>query len=135
MNIEWTEDLTTNSDQIDTQHQEMFRRFARFQAACEEGKGKKDIYNLLEFLEEYIISHLALEEKIQLDTSYPGYDAHKAEHDGFIRQFKQMKDYLASVGSTNTLVIETNLTLVNWLIHHIKGTDRTFAEFLQNNKQ
>jgi hemerythrin len=131
MLIEWTEDLATGNEQIDEQHKEMFRRFARFQTACEEGKGKEDIYYLLAFLEEYIASHLSLEEELQVKVGYPGYDDHKSEHIAFYRQLKQLKDYLATVGSTNTLLIEINLTLINWLIRHIKGTDRAFAEFLQ----
>lgn len=130
MIIEWTEDLATGNEQIDEQHKEMFRRFAQFQTACEEGRGKESLYNLLKFLEEYITAHIAEEEALQINVSYPGYDEHKAEHAGFSRQLSQMKDYLAAVGPTNTLVIETNLTLVNWLIRHIKGTDRKFARFL-----
>lgn len=43
---------------------------------------------------------------------------------------KKLEDHLHSSGPTASLVIETQMTLVNWLIRHIGGTDKELASFL-----
>src|ERR1700686_3655856 len=108
MVIVWTEDLATGYEEIDNQHKEMFRRFNDFQSACKQGKGIDELSNLLTFLDEYIRSHFALEEQLQIDHNYPGYLKHKDQHDDFIRNFKELEVKLNTRGNTATLLMQTN---------------------------
>ena len=131
MAIEWREELATGNGLIDDQHKELFKRFNNLLAACDQGKGKEEVNNLLLFLADYVRSHFAMEEELQTKHSYPGYQAHKAEHEGFIRDLHNLENESKSAGTGVALVIQTNQMITGWLIRHISGTDKQLANFLR----
>lgn len=131
MAIEWREDLVTGNDEIDNQHKELFRRFNNLLNACNQGKGNEELRNLLLFLGEYVRSHFAMEERLQVRHNYPGYLAHKEEHESFINDLHSLESRVSSEGATVALVIKTNQIMVNWLIRHISRTDKELAAFLR----
>ncbi|WP_224982205.1 bacteriohemerythrin [Geomonas agri] len=131
MNIEWTSDLAIGVTEIDEQHKEIFRRFDRLLTACNEGKGNEEVLKLLVFLEDYVKEHFAAEEKLQKGSDYPDYPAHKAQHVAFINDVDKLTRSFRDEGATLPLVIQTNRTLANWLIQHIKKVDTAFAKYLR----
>lgn len=131
MSIEWNNNLLTGVEEIDNQHKELFSRFNSLLTACNEGKGRDEVLRLLLFLDDYIKSHFAAEERLQLRHNYPGYDAHKAQHTRFIEDVDRLESQFRIEGATLPLVIQTNQTLVAWLIQHISRIDMEFAAFLQ----
>lgn len=131
MLIEWNNDLTTGYSTIDEQHKELINRFNSILDACNHGKGKEEVKNLLQFLGEYVKSHFAMEEELQQRYHYPEYALHKQEHVGFIRDFNKLQNQFDEEGATLSLVIQTNQALVDWLIRHINGTDKKLAAFLR----
>lgn len=131
MLIEWNNDLTTGNSKIDEQHKELINRFNGILDACNHGKGKAEVKNLLQFLAEYVKSHFAMEEELQQRYLYPEYTTHKQEHAGFIRDFNKLQNQFDEEGATLSLVIQTNQALVDWLIRHINGTDKKLAAFLR----
>jgi len=131
MAIEWNEKLATGNSVIDNQHKELFARFDSLLTACNERKGKDEVYNLLQFLGDYVKSHFALEERLQQESNYPHYGEHKAQHEGFIRDLQGLESQLKQEGASLSLVIQTNQTMVNWLIQHINITDREMAGYLR----
>ncbi|SRR6266567_314707 len=135
MVIVWKENLATGNEEIDNQHKELFRRFNNLQSACKQGKGSDELSGLLTFLGEYVKSHFALEEQLQIQHAYPGYQKHKEEHDGFIRNFRKLEDHLNTEGETATLMIQTNMTMANWLIRHFTWTDKELADFLHKEQK
>jgi len=133
MAIEWNEKLATGNSNIDNQHKELFRRFDTLLAACNQRKGKDEVHNLLLFLGDYVKTHFSMEEALQKNNNYPGYADHKKEHDGFIREFVKLEEQLKLEGASFPLVIQTNQTMVNWLIKHINVRDKEMAIFLRSN--
>jgi hemerythrin len=131
MAIEWREELATGNVEIDNQHKELFRRFNNLLDSCHRGEGKDEIFNMLLFLGDYVRTHFATEEQLQILHNYPGYRAHKEEHDGFIGDLRKLENQLRNEGSTFVLVIQTNQTIVDWLIRHISGTDKELANYLR----
>src|SRR5262245_15212118 len=130
MVIVWNEALATGNEEIDNQHKEMFRRFNDFQSACKQGEGLDELSNLLAFLGEYVRSHFAQEERLQIDHDYPGYLKHKEEHDSFILTLRKLEDQLIAGGTTPTLLTQTNMAMVNWLTRHFTWPDKDLANFL-----
>ena len=131
MAVEWNEKLATGNSVIDNQHKELFARFDSLLTACNERKGKEEVYNLLLFLGDYVKSHFALEERLQQESNYPHYGEHKAQHESFIRDLLRLENQLKLEGASLSLVIQTNQTMVNWLIQHINITDREMAGYLR----
>lgn len=133
MAIEWNEKLATGNSNIDNQHKELFRRFDTLIAACNQRKGKDEVHNLLIFLGDYVKTHFSMEEALQKSNNYPGYPDHKKEHDGFIREFDKLEEQFQQEGTSFPLVIQTNQTMVNWLIKHINRLDKEMATYLRSN--
>lgn len=131
MSIEWDQSLATGNSDIDSQHKELFRRFDNLLTACNQRKGKEEVQSVLMFLGDYVRSHFAMEEQLQQKHNYPDYPAHKEQHEGFILDLKKLEDQFQQEGVSLSLVIQTNQTMVNWLIKHINATDRKLANYLQ----
>jgi hemerythrin len=132
MQIDWRDDLVTGYDEIDAQHRELFARFNMLLAACNEGKGKDEVINLLGFMNAYVKSHFAAEERLQITTGYPQYAEHKDDHTKFIAEIDRLEQAFRSQGPTLALVIETNQAVVGWLIDHICQMDKALARFVNS---
>lgn len=130
MSLEWTSDLEIGQEVIDSQHQEIFARFRKFNTACNQGKGRNELYDLHTFLQRYIQEHFEQEEQLQRESGYPEYDAHCRDHELFRHKVAELATHLGNAGATATLVISTNLALTSWLVRHIQEKDKHFADFL-----
>ncbi|MBI5848062.1 MAG: hemerythrin family protein [Nitrospirae bacterium] len=131
MAIEWTEDLATGVSRIDAQHQELFRRINSLLEACNKGKGKEEVIPVVKFLEDYVVTHFAEEEKQMIHFNYPEYEHHKAEHLKFMENFSKVKDHLKADSIGLTAVIMTNQLVIDWLRSHIRRIDRELGSFLK----
>ena len=134
MSIEWTESLATGNMDIDNQHKELFRRFDTLLNACNQSKGKEEVYNTLLFLDDYIHSHFAMEEQLQKSINYPHYSQHKEQHESFIGDLNKLKEQFAEGGVSLPLLIKTNQTLVNWFIKHIHALDQALANYVREKR-
>ena len=131
MATEWNKDLETGNINIDNQHRELFRRFDSLMDACHQRKGKEEVCKVLLFLGDYVKTHFAMEEELQKASNYPGYSAHKEQHEGFIKELDQLEQQLKAEGATLSLVIQTNQRVVSWLINHINVKDKDLAAYLR----
>jgi hemerythrin len=131
MAIEWKSDLAVGVTEIDDQHKELFKKVASLFDACNAGKGKEQIDSTIKYLQEYVVLHFSSEEKLQKQYNYPEYINHKAQHDQFIKDFLELKGTIDKDGVTGFLIIKLNKVLVDWLINHIRKTDKVFGAFLK----
>jgi hemerythrin len=132
MGIEWREALSVGVEEIDSQHKQLLRHFDQLLRACETGKGIEELKILLDFLDGYVIHHFSDEEGIQRQHGYPGYEAHKREHDAFVARLKALKHETGREGVALHHVVETNHLLLKWLIHHISTVDVQLGRFLKD---
>jgi len=128
----WKDELLTGVAVIDEQHKELFARIENLLDACNQGKGKAEVANTVDFLAEYIKIHFRDEEEIQRNSGYPEYEAHKAMHDQWVREVAELREQLATDGPTVRLVLKVNRTVVDWLTQHILKVDKRLAEYLRS---
>ncbi len=131
MAIEWRENLATGIEEIDSQHKELFSRIGSLLEACNKGQGREEVLKTLLFLDDYVKSHFTAEETLQKRFDYPGYLAHRDQHNRFVRQIDELERQFKNDGATIALVIQTNRTMTEWLIEHISKVDREFADFVR----
>ena len=131
MALHWTPDLTVGHHHIDTQHQELIRRFNDLLEACRAGQGKTRVAELLDFLDTYVVDHFAAEEQLMQRFAYPGREGHAAQHRYFCAKLLELKATLAEAGANALVVVSTNKALLDWILHHIKQVDVQLGAFLK----
>jgi len=129
MLLQWTSALSVGIEEIDAQHQELFRRAAGLVAGLHKGE-PEEIGGLIEFLHEYAVVHFGAEEASMRASSFPGYVRHKAEHDRFIGDLVDLAEEHDRRGSGPFLSMQVSHWLVRWLKEHVSGTDAEMARFL-----
>ena len=86
MKYELTSDLMTGNSLIDAEHKQLFDAINDLMDACAQGVGREKIMSTTQFLNSYVNKHFGDEEKLQVQSKYPGYAAHKQFHDGYKRR-------------------------------------------------
>lgn len=132
--MEWTPDLTVGVQMIDEQHKELIRRMNAFFDAMKSGDKQQKVLEILDFLEQYVVSHFSDEEKLQLSSGYPLYREHKKLHTDFIADVKQIRTDIETRGFTAATASLVGSTLVSWLTLHIKKTDKGLGAHIQSKK-
>jgi hemerythrin len=123
--VEWTPDLSVGVELIDEQHRELFRRITRLVEAV---KSKECKYV---FLREYVVEHFGEEQAIMEKYGYPASDAHRAEHERFMKDFSALEEELRGEPSSYTRSVYTNQIVVDWILNHIRTVDTGLGEYLR----
>ncbi len=129
---QFTKDLETGNTMIDSQHKELLNAINNLLEACSKGKGRDQIKNTLDFLQDYTSKHFHDEEVLQKKYGYPDYVNHKQYHEGFKAVVKGIADELQKQGPTIALVGKVNSNIGNWLVSHIKREDVKVAAHIRS---
>jgi methyl-accepting chemotaxis protein len=129
--LQWTNDLAVGVDKIDSQHQELFARINKLLDACNQGKGRETVDEIIKFLEDYVVTHFTMEAEYMAKYDFPGYSVHKDQHHQFINSFSKLKEKIDSEGIGSHISIYTNQIVVDWLQDHITKTDKALGKFLK----
>ncbi len=127
--LEWTQALSVGVDEIDAQHQELFRRAARLLDRIHAGE-PEELGGLLDFLYRYAVEHFGAEEEHMRRTRFPGYARHKAEHDRFASDLLALAREHERRGAGAFISLKASHWLTRWLKEHVSGTDAELGRFL-----
>ena len=83
MYAEFSENLITGNEMIDSQHKELIEKMNQLLESCENGNDKLTAVKTLDYLEDYTDYNFKAEEQLQRDIDYPGYEKHIAQHEIF----------------------------------------------------
>ena len=128
--VEWDEKLATGVAEIDRQHKEIFVKFNNLLEACDRGRSRELLGDILEFMNNYVLLHFQDEERLQASVAYPKFLSHQAVHKELGARFLLLQAKFAAHGATVQLVIETCKLLSEVLFEHIQEHDKALAEFL-----
>jgi len=126
----WTPALALGHEEIDSQHQELFRRVARLVDAMASGGDRALVGRLFEFLGTYAADHFAVEERLMVESNFPGYNVHRAAHERFIRDYQSLRKLHEESGASAAVAIKAHTWLSQWLKSHIGRTDQLLARYL-----
>ena len=130
MSLVWTESLAVGHGLIDVQHRELFQRYNNLLQACREGRGREELAPALDFLNEYVVTHFAEEERFMWITAFPESEEHKQQHREFCAKINDLRRELQEQGATVALTTAISHTLLNWLLWHVRQTDVKLARHL-----
>lgn len=126
--IEWTNELSVNIRSIDEQHKKLVGMVNDLHDAMREGRGSRITGNICQGLIDYTNTHFAYEERLMKSNGYPGFLAHKAEHEKLVDRVLEF-DKKIREGAT-LLPTELARFLKDWLTVHILNSDKRYGPFL-----
>jgi hemerythrin len=129
--IRWNDTLCLNITEIDQQHRKLVDVINELNEAMRQSKGKALLGKILAGLVAYAGTHFRTEERILDRLGYPETARHKAEHAAFVKKVAEFRQGFESGKLGLSLQVMTFLS--DWLQHPIKGTDKTYVPFLQQN--
>ena len=130
MRAEFDETLVTGNEMIDSQHKELIDKINKLLDSCENGNDKLAAVKTLDYLSDYTDFHFGAEEKLQEDIEYPGFEEHKKEHENLRKVVAELHEMLVEEeGPSPAFVEQVNKNVIEWLYRHIKGFDRSVAEY------
>lgn len=131
MGFTWDDALLTGVDDIDSQHRELFMRVNNLLEACIWQKGKEEIENYLRYLMDYTEFHFAAEEREMTTHRYAGLAEHEREHENFRKRINELNREFREQGANIHVLLQATRSSSEWLVRHVKGTDRKMANFLK----
>lgn len=130
--IQWNDNLASGSQEIDTQHKELFQRINELLSAFDKPTlDRQEFSRIIQYLTEYVVFHFGVEEKHMDQYGYSSTSQHKAQHSQFVKSFLKLKERMLLEGITPPLAQETKDLVVDWLLNHIKYSDRALGMFLK----
>jgi len=134
MGFAWKESLSTGVPDIDSQHHELLTRISNVLESCNSNEKAEEIDKHLTYLRDYTAFHFASEEQEMIAHRYPGFTAHKAEHEQFRMQVNDLYRTYTEHGASTAVVVMTIRSSGEWLLQHICKTDKAMVAFLNEHK-
>lgn len=126
--ITWDDKYSVNIEVIDQQHKKIIEILGKLFAEMGKKKSPEVLKAILDQMVWYAGEHFGTEEIFMKQYGFPGYEAHKKEHDAFRAKVAAFeKDFTAGKA---TLSMEVINFLLGWLDHHILEVDKQYGPFL-----
>jgi hemerythrin-like metal-binding protein len=126
--IEWSDELSVGIDMIDRQHMILVRAINLLAMAVERSCSNELLGEVFNTLADYTVTHFGYEEELFDLYGYPETPEHKHEHESLLGRVVELKGKW-DAGEAE-LGQEVLIFLVNWLKHHILGSDKKYSAFL-----
>lgn len=130
--LSWSNQYLIGADQIDAEHQELFRLINAFHDLWQERRDQQSIAVLLNQLIAYAEMHFQHEEAIMLDAAYPRLAEHQSVHEAMVETIFTLRQSFED--KNGRLEMDTLRFAKEWLIKHIVGDDYLFRDFLARQK-
>ena len=129
--IKLEDNLKLDIPEIDAQHETLIGLVNLLHKTMLQGADKTALDELLLQLLEQTRTHFSYEEQLMAQTRYPGYPAHKADHDKLMQHITDLAEQFR--GGDLLLSFAVMVDLKAWATIHIEKSDGPLGLFL--NKQ
>lgn len=132
----WSTEISVGEEAIDTQHKDLLKQMGVLAFSLKTGEGNEKIQEILNFLDEYIKTHLRYEEKYMLNNNYPEYESHRKLHENFEKKFRDFKvEFYKENMDKKSLALKMEGYMRDWWINHISNDDKKYADFITNKEK
>jgi methyl-accepting chemotaxis protein len=127
--MRWDSSLQLGISQIDDQHEQLVIMINDLHRAMKLRQTMAVTGGILDRLVSYTVMHFGVEEKLFQKHGYPDADQHKKVHETLIAKVIDFKTKVDE--GDGTISMELMDFLKDWLVSHIKGTDKKYVPFLK----
>ncbi len=126
--LAWKEDYSVKVRRFDDQHRRLIDLVNKLDNALALGKGSAVLSEVLASVTAYAQTHFSDEERIMLQNRFPGFTAHKKEHDQLVASVREFQREVAAGDAT----VSPGLInfLKSWLLQHIQSVDMQYGPYL-----
>ena len=130
--IKLEDNLNLNIPDIDSQHETLIGLINLLHETILQGSDRAAQDELLSQLLEHTRTHFAYEEQLMSQYNYPGYEAHKSEHNRLMQHLVNLVERYEN--GELLLSFFVVLELKEWATVHIEKSDKPLGAFLNNLK-
>ena len=120
----WRRDYCIGVEEVDAQHENLFRIANRLEAHLEPGQLQQELMNLYRHTRE----HFGAEEALMRRIDYPGYREHQRQHDTLL---DALNHRVAEVVRNPPRIGAFQAFLAEWICDHILTQDQLIAGYLR----
>lgn len=129
MHFEWTTDLETGNEAIDSQHHSLFALANELEDAIEAETPDADaVADCVWRLADYVIQHFADEQDLMESVGYPELPVHRSMHDQLTGETMRITARMMNDEPLSATELASLVT--RWLRDHIGAADKRFAAYL-----
>ncbi len=126
--LRWSDSLSVGIDSIDSQHKNLIGLINELNVQINSGSAKEAVGRTLGKLIDYTGSHFQNEERLFAGHDYPEQTSHKELHSKLVTQVLHFQDQFEK--GEKDISLELMEFLKDWLVNHIKKTDKQYSSFL-----
>jgi hemerythrin len=123
--MQWKEEYAVGIGEIDDQHKTLIVFIADFERAVEGKAHWNTVQPLIARAREFVKFHFAVEESLMQIVKYPGFAAHRDEHQYVLEQLAALEHRVLRQEDKGELL----KMLHAWLFQHIIDCDKPFARY------
>lgn len=128
--VEWNDSFLVGVEPFDDHHKHLVDLLNRSYNELEHDAPPESCGELLDELSDYVSYHFVREELWMMESSYPRYEQHIAEHNSYIQRLQEFQqDYKQGKAETS---LEIFTFLRRWLIEHILKSDADYGSFISS---
>lgn len=128
--VQWSDDYSVKVRIIDQQHKKLMALVNQMHDGLLAQRGDETLKSVLRGLVAYTEWHFLTEERLMVAHRYPGYKAHKSEHEALAEKVLNFQSKFDSTDRPRALDVMNFLK--EWLIDHILGTDKLLRPYLSS---
>ncbi len=126
--LAWDDSCSVGIKSIDDEHRKLIGLINKFDTAYKYHISEEYERNALAELVEYTKHHFDSEEALMQKYGYPDFESHKQQHVEMIAKVNSLIEEYETKGSDALGGVIA--LLKDWLVNHIKGTDKQYTAFL-----
>jgi hemerythrin len=127
--FEWEDKYSVGNRTMDSHHKKIFDILNIIHDATKAGRGEEIIEAELNELASYTKYHFNEEDKLMVQTGYPGLEAQRHAHKAFLDKIAEYQDEVAK-GNGLFVVSNVAVTVKDWLKQHILTMDIQYENYL-----
>lgn len=123
--MNWKDEYAIGIQEIDNQHKTLLEFITDFEQAVEGKAHWNTVQPLIARTREFVKFHFAVEESLMHIVKYPGFAAHRAEHQNVLDQLAALEHRVLRRETMG----ELQQMMRTWLFQHIIESDQPFARY------
>ena len=126
--LEWKPAYSLAIPSVDLEHRQMIAMINECYAALDQEPEPQAVRDFLGDIHAGIAAHFALEERLMREAAFPGYPAHKEDHEALLDDIRELMDAYAKDPEAGRIQLRERLAA--WFGRHFSTFDAQLHEQL-----